>query len=178
VIATLVTSATGRLVEVPSTVTTTWSPTTATETSWLPPSASETVQVPADVTVGVVGVSIVGAVVTTGAVVELAPEASDVAGAGVVDPAVESVEPVVGSDPEPLPDVAGADDGDESPEGELVAESEDEPVVVVDDDASDDPVEEAAVVVAGADSFAGGTDGTALDSPAASVGAIRPSPCS
>src|SRR4029078_3886021 len=35
---TLVTSAPGRLVEVPSTVTTTWSPTTATVTSWLPPS--------------------------------------------------------------------------------------------------------------------------------------------
>src|SRR5205809_94706 len=70
-IATLVTSATGRLVEVPSTVTTTWSPTTATVTSWLPPSARETVQVPEDETVGVVDVSTVGAVVTTGAVVVL-----------------------------------------------------------------------------------------------------------
>ena len=99
---------------------------------------------------------------------------------GVVEPVVEPdvpVVPMVESDPEPLPDVAGTDDTGESPDDELVAESEVDAVVVAGDDASDDPAE-AAMAVVGADSFAGGTDGTAFDSPAASVGAIRPSPCS
>ena len=97
---------------------------------------------------------------------------------GVVDPDVEPVVPVVASDAEPLPGDAGGDDADELLEAVLVAELDDASVVVVDDVASDDPVAPAAGAVAGADSFAGGTDGTAFDSPAASVGAIRPSPCS
>ena len=98
-----------------------------------------------------------------------------VAGAVVVD----ALEEVVVSVLEPE-DVAEPDAVVEVDDDVAVAEPDDVLVVCSDVEVPDVSVEPELVVVvaAGAGSFAGATAGTARDSPAARVSAIRPSPWS